>query len=245
MNIVYYENTPFYTPETYTQLFHYAEHFGKETLREYFNTFRNEFQSEVQANESLRNLDSKMYISAEILIAMELQKNRRVFFSKYGFIGKFFVSTTANGVDIIYAVEPDPWLPEGKENVVDQPVRHIEAKCTNGVFKKYTRGNVVRPINRDGYYLSTKCSWKYHLTKKHDVDQSFVDILNEFSVMDAVHAVITLEDDIKPIISELWFIGGDKLQGMLARNRNKQNLIQINPSSFYTIFKEDVELIYS
>ena len=236
MNIVYYENTPYYTPETYSHLFYYAERYGKETMREYFNTFRDQFESITQANESLRNIDNKMYISSEIIIARKLENYKKIFADKYGFSGNFYVSTVASGVDIVYARE-EPG------NQLTQPVKRLESKCTNGFYKKYTRGRVVRPINEYGYYLKTKCAWKYHLTKTHNPIDAFNSTFDDFGNMDAVHAVLTMEYNVRPIISELWSITGEGIQRMLIRNRNKQNLVQISPTSFYTIFKDDVELI--
>ena len=236
VNIVYYKNTPFYTPETYTNLFNYAEFHGKKSMREYVNTFSNQFNTDKQAGESLRNIDTKMYFSAEIMIAMELEKKKEEFVDRYGFSGNFYVSSTANGIDIVYAEEPI-------DNCLTGSVKHLEAKCTNGSYKKHTRGNVVRPINEDGYYLQTNCAWKYHLTKTHNPNDAFNSLLDEFNNMDAIHAVLTMENNVKSVISELWFINGENIKYMLTYKRTKQNLIQINPSSFYTFFKDKVELI--
>lgn len=232
MNIIYYNDTPFYTPYAYNKLFYLVEHHGKIAMRTYFNSFRDQFRTEVQANESLRNIDVKLYISAEIIIALELGKHLKYFEQKYGFPGQFYVSATATGTDIIYA-----------DSDFDK-IRSLEAKCTNGSYKKYTRGPIVRQVNEDGYYLSTKCSWKYHLTKKTSKDKSFTDLIDEFDHSDAVHAVLAMKPNWGSLeLSELWFINGANMRDLLRENRNKQNLIQIIPSTFHTKHKDNVELI--
>lgn len=233
MNIIYHDNTPFYTSHTYNRLFYLAEYHGKVHMRAYFNTFRDQFITEVQASESLRNIDIKMYISAEIMIALELEKHLNFFKQMYGFNGRFYVSSTAAGIDIIYA------------NSNFQKVRRLEVKCTNGSYKKYTCGNTVRSVNENGYYLSTRCSWKYHLTKKTSQDKSFTSLLDEFIYCDAIHAVLTMKDNWDSLeLSELWFINGMEMRDLLRQNRNKQNLIQITPSTFHTKYKNNVELIH-
>lgn len=232
-NIIYYDNCPFYTPKAYELLLDLAENKGKVTLRKYFNTFRDEFNSFVHANEALRNLDTKLYLSAEIIIAIELGKNLKMLRERYGYKGELYVSTGANGFDIIYA------------NKDMTKVSLLEAKCVGGHYKEYSRGNIVRPLLEDGTYLSTKTCWKYHLTKKDSPDACFQDLLAEFDTMDAVHGTLVMADGIYPRMAELFFVPGPYMQKLLEMNRNKQNLIQITPSTFYTQHKDYVVALHA